>query len=292
MESTPTTCLREPCAHSPQPSDALSLQPRDFSFHRHRTLYLQLLAGWCIALCTLIHGPCASAQSRDIRAHAEYGPTEGDLRLKYEFYHDMWSERDVKHGRYCEWQSHDRLQQSGYYFDGLQDSLWQFWYLNGQQQERSWWNAGLRHGKTTLFDKRGNIISERNFVNGTLNGLATDYFPNGKVRAILQYQNGALHGNVTTYTKKGVRKDILQYKEGKLVKPPKEPKKAEPATTVPAEDQKPPAATAPPAQSQERNPDRRKTDDKEKRKPDKPAPQPKSNSAQEGKEKTKKPQRP
>ncbi len=184
------------------------------------------------------------AQSRDIRAHAEYGTSEGELRLKYEFYHDMWSERDVKHGRYCEWQTKDRIQMTGFYFDGLQDSLWQYYYGNGAQKEKSWWAEGERHGKTSSYSKKGKLQNERYYSHGICNGLGTDYFPNGKVKAIRQYQSGDLHGNVTTYNRKGIRKDIYKYQEGKRVKEkaekdPKTPKQAHPENPEPVKRQDP-----------------------------------------------------
>jgi antitoxin component YwqK of YwqJK toxin-antitoxin module len=197
-----------------------------------------VLIGILSSHVTLTH---LAAQSRDIRAHAEYGTSEGELRLKYEFYHDMWSERDVKHGRYCEWQTKDRIQMTGFYFDGLQDSLWQYYYGNGAQKEKSWWAEGERHGKTSSYSKKGKLRSERYYSQGICNGLGTDYYPNGKVKAILQYQSGDLHGNVTTYNRNGIRKDSHKYQEGKRVKEKaeKDPKRTKESTKAPNENQAP-----------------------------------------------------
>ena len=130
------------------------------------------------------------AQSRDLRPYAEYGTAEGELRLKYEYYHDMWSERDVKHGRFTEWNGNDKVNRQGYYFDGLQDSLWQYCYGNGKLKEVSEWDAGKRHGKTALYDKRGRLTKECTYKGGIQNGLAIIYFKNGKVRTIAQYHVG------------------------------------------------------------------------------------------------------
>lgn len=202
----------------------------------------------------------ARGQSRDIRSHAEYGGSEGELRLKYEFYHDMWSERDVKHGRYAEWASHDRLKQDGFYFDGLQDSLWRFWTQGGQLIESSWWESGDRHGKTCYYDRRGRIESESNYRKGKLEGLKIDYYPSGKVSQIAQYHQGALHGKVTRYDRKGEAKKFMEYVEGRpqkearparptkdsLDKPQPLPKAA-PATKQPAVTKAPMDAQAHPA---------------------------------------------
>jgi antitoxin component YwqK of YwqJK toxin-antitoxin module len=175
---------------------------------------------------TISTGFSSREPSRDIRPQTEYD-SDGTLRLKYEFYHDLWSERDVKHGKYAIWTSNDRLTTQGFYFDGLQDSLWQYWYLNGKRKEVSWWEAGNRHGKTTLYDKEGQPTQEINYQNGQQEGLTICYHTNGKVKEIAQYHQGHRHGNVTTYTKKGIRKRIYQYEEGRkqrMPKPEKQPK--------------------------------------------------------------------
>ncbi|MEO1384068.1 MAG: hypothetical protein AAFV78_12625, partial [Bacteroidota bacterium] len=43
------------------------------------------------------------AQKLDIRVAREYH-TNGDfLKVKYEYYHDNWSEQQIIHGQYAEW---------------------------------------------------------------------------------------------------------------------------------------------------------------------------------------------
>lgn len=207
---------------------------RTLYLNYNRTYPLHLAIGrWMklvATMLTVLQSPNALAQSRDLRPHTEYGTADGDLRCKYEFYHDQWSERDVKHGRYSEWAAGDRLAIDGWYFDGLQDSTWKYWYINGKLKEVSNWEAGNRHGKTTLYDKGGSIVSETNYKLGSNEGLQIIYHSNGKVKSVAQYHNGVWHGNVTTYSKKGIRKRILEYKEGRKVKTepnhdPKESKK-------------------------------------------------------------------
>lgn len=194
----------------------------------HKLLSIhQKVKRWIIQISTnllLFYPIIISAQSRDIRSHTQYGAADGDLRLKFEFYHDLWSERDVKHGKYSEWISKDRLKMEGYYFDGKQDSTWQYWYLNGNTRERSEWRDGYRHGKTTYYDNKGRIRSEYSFESGVKEGLSLIFFKNGRVKRVEQYHQNDLHGNSTTYKSNGVRKSILQYENGKQIRLPKEKK--------------------------------------------------------------------
>lgn len=157
------------------------------------------------------------AQSRDIRTQATYGADSEHPRTKWEYYHDMWSERDVKHGRYSEWTASDELLVEGYYFDGAQDSIWKYWYLNGKLKEVSWWDAGLRNGTTSRFDRKGRLLEETNFRIGKTEGLTYTYYQNGKVKTLGQYLQGQRHGNFTCFSRRGASKAICQYDQGRLV---------------------------------------------------------------------------
>jgi hypothetical protein len=44
--------------------------------------------------------------------------------MKYEFYHNFWSERDVKQGRYSRWSRKDILMEDGWYQEDKRDSVY------------------------------------------------------------------------------------------------------------------------------------------------------------------------
>lgn len=186
-----------------------------------RSIDLKAALAMAFFLLSTIHG---RAQSHDLRSHAEYGESEEDLRLKYQFYHDMWSERDVKHGRFSKWAGHDRLLVDGYYFEGLQDSLWRYWYGNGQLSESSYWRNGQRSGKTSLYDKKGRLLEEASYSLGKRDGITMRFHVNGKVQQVAQYRQGVLDGSVVNFNKKGIRKGTVSYQEGRKLPQEKEPR--------------------------------------------------------------------
>ena len=158
------------------------------------------------------------AQSPDIRTHAEHDPEDGEIRLKYEFYFDLWSEREVRHGRFSRWASNGQLIENAEYAEDELNGLRRLYYSNGHPRESSWWKEGERHGSTREFDRKGRLLLESNYQSGQLHGIRTTYNEKtGKVRRMEQFHRGQLHGFVTDFNAKGAKKRVWKYEEGKKV---------------------------------------------------------------------------
>lgn len=199
-----------------------------------RSILLFALWGCCIPLL---------AQSYDIRSTAEHHPQTGELRKKFEFYHDMWSEKDIPHGRYSEWAPNGEMTVDCHYSEGKKDSLFRSWYASGTMKEVSWWKNGMRNGMTRLYDRDGALLSETAFKADRFDGIVTLYHSNGRVKTISQYRQGRRHGHETQFNRRGKKKRVRKYEEGKRVKQakekqPKEIKEREKKEKTPKPDKK------------------------------------------------------
>jgi len=97
-----------------------------------------------------------------------------------------------------------------------------YFYDDGKLQSQGSMKGTNRIGKWTYYNTDGKtIVSEENFKNGLLNGIATTYFSEGKKAETATYKNGELHGNLLRYSSEGILLDDLTYENGKLHGPAK-----------------------------------------------------------------------
>lgn len=97
-----------------------------------------------------------------------------------------------------------------------------YFYEDGKLQSEGNMNGINRIGKWTYYNTDGKtIVSEENYENGLLNGIATTYFSEGKKAEAATYKNGELHGKLLRYSSEGILLDDLQYENGKLHGPAK-----------------------------------------------------------------------
>jgi len=116
----------------------------------------------------------------------------------------------------------------GYYNNGKKDSLWQWWYENGKQEEVAHFKNGFyinrrthwRENGTLLrievlsnpcntecccdgyifdFDESGHVKYRTPIKNKIKHGLKLTYYPNGKIKKELRYKNDLLDGFSTEY---------------------------------------------------------------------------------------------
>lgn len=52
----------------------------------------------------------------------------------------------------------------------------------------------IREGKQEVFDDRGTLLLEQEFVNGELHGESKSFFPNGELRLVHNFKHGKAHG--------------------------------------------------------------------------------------------------
>lgn len=172
-------------------------------------------------------------QTRDIRTKSTYFDNSGELKCKFEYFYDFWSEKDVEHGRFSEWNKKGKLVVDCDYKEGKLDGLFHEWYKNGMPKETSDWMNGERNGLTQIYDKKGTLISETTFRNGLKNGLETIYYPNGRVEKLTTWIDGSREGQESYFTKNGklatrenwhagARLKVTPMKPNKETKPEKE----------------------------------------------------------------------
>lgn len=68
---------------------------------------------------------------------------------------------------------HDRkgnLCVKGFYFGGLKNWTWKYWYTNGQLQRIENWTGGVKDGVFLDYNPNGELISQRSYKNGVKNG--------------------------------------------------------------------------------------------------------------------------
>jgi antitoxin component YwqK of YwqJK toxin-antitoxin module len=106
--------------------------------------------------------------------------------------------------------------------EGSDNAKVSYFYEDGMLESEGSMNGINRIGKWTYYNTDGKtIVSEENYENGLLNGIATTYFSEGKKAQTATYKNGDLHGNFLRYSSEGVLLDDLQYENGKLHGPAK-----------------------------------------------------------------------
>ncbi len=117
------------------------------------------------------------------------GP-DRNLREKYEYYYDFWTEQRVKHGRWSRFSS------------------------NGDILEEQNYEHGDKQGPHILYRSNGSIKIEEYYLAGELHGLRRCYFPDGQLRETCTYREGKKEGSCLSYRRGGSLKYTQTYKAG------------------------------------------------------------------------------
>ncbi|MFQ5450271.1 MAG: hypothetical protein ACE5E9_06550 [Nitrospinaceae bacterium] len=75
---------------------------------------------------------------------------------------------------------------------------------------------GLPHKIIRKYNKNGQLISEKNYNHGQLEGMSKLYYPNGQLMTVWSYRDGQREGPSRGYYQNGKLKDKGFYKEDKL----------------------------------------------------------------------------
>lgn len=84
---------------------------------------------------------------------------------------------------------------AGYHFNN--QMLFAYGKLNNRKKE-------IQDGNWVYYNKTGNIISERNYQRGQLDGIYKEYYNNGKLRFEGDFKNNEIHGRSFSYYKNGL----------------------------------------------------------------------------------------
>lgn len=158
-------------------------------------------------------------QSRDIRSQSVYHDGDLQLKSKAEFYYDFWSEQDVLHGRYSEWDRSGNLVLDCEYKDGrLEGTYTRYYPEDGRTREVSHWRDGQLSGKQEVFNRSGGILISCNYQNGLLQGVCTKYDKHSHIRSSIHYLNGQKEGPASYFNRKGELLRTRHYRGGNVVR--------------------------------------------------------------------------
>lgn len=131
------------------------------------------------------------AQSKDIRTTNTYHKSNNALKTKAEYYYDSWSEQEVYHGRFAEWNSQGKLIYEAKYVDGK------------------------LIGKAIHYHPNGQIAKIENWFNGKREGKSEEFYFNGQLKQSCTYLDDLLDGELQLYSKKGELKKVVVYSKGR-----------------------------------------------------------------------------
>jgi len=171
--------------------------------------------------------------------------TEGSKDSLWEYYNSNntlsynGSYKDgQKDGLWVYYFNNGNVEQKGRYSENLPHGEWLWYYLNGQLRRQENFYHGKYNGEVKDFDKKGNIIQDRNYTFNTLegksyyfigdheekgemkNGLREGkwtYFFNGKKKAFTgKFKDGLPDGKHKYWFGNNHRSYVMKYKNGKL----------------------------------------------------------------------------
>ena len=118
-------------------------------------------------------------------------------------------------GTSLEWDDNGDLCEEGSYRNGERHGLWT-WYQD-KQKAQGVYVDDRKDGKWTMWDERGNIISQIHYSEDRLHGLFTNWSPSGEKTLECSYVKGRREGVWTEWTC-GKKSRVLEYKDDVITK--------------------------------------------------------------------------
>lgn len=88
------------------------------------------------------------------------------------------------------------------------------YFATGQLQSEGNYKKGKEDGVWKYYNRYGKLISEYHYVDGLLQGQATDYFPSGEKKFLMQYKDNELHGYFQEFYRHGSVKQEGWFQQG------------------------------------------------------------------------------
>ena len=120
------------------------------------------------------------APNLEVRSHSDYHPRTQQLILKYHYYYDNWSEREVMHGRYTEWSPKGVLKQEARYQNGKLHGLQVLYWPNGEIKSITKFAEGVISGNREFYFRNGKLKRRESMVENVADGLTTVYNRQGE----------------------------------------------------------------------------------------------------------------
>jgi antitoxin component YwqK of YwqJK toxin-antitoxin module len=121
------------------------------------------------------------------------------------------SEKDFKIKVYHE--ETDKIKEVQYYrkSDSLANGLWQSFYPNGNLMEERLYVNGKLNGVRLLYNEDGILEIEEHYENDQFNGLYIAYFNTGGIRVRGQYKNNQMTGEWCYFYENGTIKELVTF---------------------------------------------------------------------------------
>lgn len=118
----------------------------------------------------------------EVRNQSHYHPRTQQLLEKYQYYYDYWTEDEVKHGRYSQWDSQGRLIREARFQHGELQGLEVQYYPDGQIQRLASYHAGKQEGSQMSYYRNGKIKLQRVMTHDGKNQSTIRYTRKGKTK--------------------------------------------------------------------------------------------------------------
>src|SRR5436190_1203585 len=88
--------------------------------------------------------------------------------------------KGVAEGKYTLWHKNGQVAKSGWFMEGVEDSIWKSFYDNGKPKSIENYKMGKKHGPFTYWYQNGKIEMEGTYSAGKQIGKWLFYYPTGK----------------------------------------------------------------------------------------------------------------
>lgn len=106
----------------------------------------------------------------------------------------------------------------GFKKNGLSDSTWIFFREDGTKKQLSLYENDLKNGCTVIYDSLEHVKEELFYIDDTLQNEKTTYYPNGQIKSIEIIKNGVKNGDSYTYNQAGEIIEEAYFEKGQLTK--------------------------------------------------------------------------
>ena len=129
----------------------------------------------------------------------------GTLHEEFQFYLDEG--QTVRHGSYSAFFEGGAVQTTGFYREGLKDSVWTHFDEGGRTTLVHTWRQGRKwEGPFLLYWPNGNPSEYGTYRHGLWHGAYVSYYPSGKTEVRAQYVDDQLHGSYIEFYETGSRR--------------------------------------------------------------------------------------
>ena len=112
-------------------------------------------------------------------------------------------QKGQENGEWTQWHENGNIKSVGYYTNGLQDSLWQWYDESGVQTCSGTFLLGKENGNWMHYFPNGLVSDFGAYRNGTMEGLWKYFYEIGSLKSTVNYKAGEMHGKRILFSPTG-----------------------------------------------------------------------------------------